>query len=255
MTTPTVVVIGSGKGGVGKSVLAALLAAHAARAGARTLLFDAVHNQGNQHVLLGQVPRTRVEAVARGAAAPWDLLLPVEDRLTLLPADSGSPEYVTLSDLDRARLHQRLAGVFGDYDMIVVDSGPGAENTVRAALSHVARLLVVTAPEPTALSDAYALMKMTHLRAPHAALDVVVNRVCEADHARRAFASLAIAAERFLRRELGNAGAVEESDAVRRAACRPGALLSLRVDAVAALTERLRAPSPVADRRQEEVAA
>ncbi len=255
MSRPAVIIVGSGKGGVGKSVVAALIATHAARGGARTLLFDAAYNQGNQHVLLGQVPRTRLEAVVRGSAAPWDVLVQVDSNLTLLPADSGSPESGALSELDRARLHQRLAGVFPDFDMIVVDTGPGAENTVRAAQSHAARLLVVAAPEPTALSDAYALIKMTHLRAPHIAFDVVVNRVPTGDHARRSFESLAVAADRFLRREIVFAGAIPESESLRRAACRPGALLSYTSECVSAVTESVRAQGAAAATKQEEVAA
>jgi flagellar biosynthesis protein FlhG len=255
MRNSTAIVIGSGKGGVGKSVLAALLAAHAARSGRRTLLFDASYNQGNQHLLLGQVPRTRLDAVLGGSAAPWDLLLPVDTKLTLLPADSGSPSCVALSELDRARLYQRLVGVFLDFDVIVVDTGPGAENTVRAALSQAARLVVVAAPEPTALSDAYALVKMTHLRAPHVGVDVIVNRVASSEQAERSFGSLAVAAERFLHRELAFAGAVIESESLRRAACRPGALLSVRMDSVAAVAERVLASCAAATNTQEEAVA
>ena len=100
-------VLGSGKGGVGKSVLSVLLGTALAATGRRVLLFDGSQNQGNLHILLGVHPAPRLEALLTGAAQPADLLVEVRERLWLLPADSGTEALHALGPTDRARLHLR----------------------------------------------------------------------------------------------------------------------------------------------------
>ena len=88
---PPAIVIGSGKGGVGKSMLGVLLAAAFARSGRRTLLLDGAQNQGNLHILLGVRPAAPLGAVLAGDAEPAALMVPVAENLVLVPGDSGAP--------------------------------------------------------------------------------------------------------------------------------------------------------------------
>ncbi len=234
-------VVGSGKGGVGKSVLSALLATALARAGRRVLLVDGSQNQGNLHILLGVRPAVRLEAVLSGEADVRDLPVEVGPGLWLAPADSGTESLHALGSVDRARLHHRLSALYDDFDTVIVDGGPGIDNVVRIASIRASRLVVVTVPEPAALSDAYALVKIVNLQAPSLPVDVVVNRVLDAEEAPASFERLSLAAARFLGRELGFLGAVPEDEALRAVVRRPGALLAAAPPAVEELARRLQA--------------
>jgi flagellar biosynthesis protein FlhG len=237
-TVPTFVV-GSGKGGVGKSVLSVLLGVALAAEGRRVLLFDGSQNQGNLHILLGVHPGPRLESLLTGAVQPADLLIEVREGLWLLPGDSGTEALHALGPTDRARLHLRLSGLYDGFDAVVVDSGPGVEGVVRAAATRASRLVAVAVPEPAALADVYATIKLVHLQAPALPIDVLVNRVMDDDEGTGTFERLQLAASRFLHRDLGYLGAIPEHDAIRRAARRPAALLDTACDAMPPIAARL----------------
>lgn len=238
-----VIVVGSGKGGVGKSVLSVLFATGLAREGRRTLLVDGCQNQGNLHILLGVRPAGRLEDLLTGEAGVEQLPVPVAPALWLLPADSGAESLYGLSRVDQARLHHQLSSLYGEFEATVVDGGPGIDNVVRVASMSATRLVVVTVPEPTALSDAYALIKIVTLQIPSLPVSVLVNRTRGADEGPAAFERLGLAASRFLGRELDYLGDLPEDDALRADIRRPGALLSAAPAGVAGAIARLARPS------------
>ena len=235
-------VLGSGKGGVGKSALAVMFAAALSRLGLNVLLVDAAQNQGNLHVLLGVRPLARLDALLAGDLEPRQMVVQVAERLSLAPSDSGAQSTYHLSSLDRARLQDRLASLYTGYDHVVIDGGPGIEGAVRATLG-ASRLAVVTMPEPAALSDAYALIKIVHLQMPSVETDVLVNRTEGEEECAAVFERLALGAQKFLRRELRLLGEVPEDAAVRAAVRETRGLLALRdgaaARAVAAIAQRL----------------
>ena len=223
---PAVLVIASGKGGVGKSVLAVLLAERLARDGLRVLLVDGAQNLGHLHVLLGVAGHHRLEEVHRGEVEPAHLLVPIRDGLVLLPADSGSEGLYALPRVDQARLHHRLSAVFQGFEVVVIDAGSGVEGAIRLATMGGTRVVVVTAAEIGALTDAYALIKLIHAQLPVLPIDVIVNRVDVSGDGQQAFDRLAVAAERFLGKSLRWLGEVPEVAAVRDAVRSPGAILA-----------------------------
>jgi flagellar biosynthesis protein FlhG len=238
-TTADVIVIGSGKGGVGKSVLSAWIAAGLARSGRRVLLLDGAQDQGNLHLLLDVRPAGTLASVLAGSQAPEDLVVPVEERLWLMPADTGGDSLHALPAVDRARLHYRLSGMYDEFDAVIVDSGAGLESVVRASTIRAGRLVVVAIPEPAALSDAYAVIKLVHHQSPTLPMDVIVNRVMADDEGAGAFERLRLASERFLGRSLRYLGAVPEDATLRARVREAGALLGAIPPRVAAMTRQL----------------
>jgi flagellar biosynthesis protein FlhG len=222
--TPAVVV-GSGKGGVGKSVAAISFAAALAETGHRVLLVDGDQNLGNLHVLLGVRPALTPETLLHEALAPADLVIPVAERLFLMPADSGTDAVQRLGPTDRARLQRRVSGIYADYDAVIVDAAAGLDSALRCVALHATRLVVMTMPEATALTDAYALIKVVHGQLPRLPVDVVVNRVHEPTEGDLAFEKLRAAASRFLGRPLEYLGAVPEDREMRALAADPVRLL------------------------------
>jgi flagellar biosynthesis protein FlhG len=236
---PPVIVIASGKGGVGKSVIATLLAGALADRGDRVLLLDGSQHLGHLHLLLDVTVTTRLEQLARGEVRAADLLHRVSERLWLLPADSGAELLHALPTVDRARLHQRLAELYDDFDVVVVDAGPGVESVMRLLTLRGTRLVVVTVPEIGALTDAYALVKLVHAQLPALPIDLLVNRAGDPAEAAETYRRLGSAVERFLDRRLGSLGWIAEHDGLHEALQRPGqllrepALLALRAEIAA----------------------
>ncbi len=232
------IVVGSGKGGVGKSVVSVMLAAAAAERGRDVLLFDGAQNLANLHVLLGIGPRDSIESVLHGRVRVEGLVQPVAEHLWLLPAESGAEGLYALDALERARLHCRLAGLFRLYQVVIVDAGGGIEPVVRAATLGADRVLVVTTPEPTALMDAHALVKMLSLQAPHVGIDVVVNRCGNEPEGQDAFAKLAAASERFLNRRLHLVAILLEEPSIAAAVREPRRFMARLMETQAAHTIR-----------------
>jgi flagellar biosynthesis protein FlhG len=239
-----VIVVGSGKGGVGKSLLSVLFATALVREGRRVLLVDGCQNQGNLHILLGVRPAGRLEDLLTGEADLQQLPVAVSPGLWLLPADSGAESLYALSRLDQARLHHQLSSLYDGFEAVVVDGGPGIDNVVRVASMNATRLVVVTVPEPTALSDAYALIKIVSLQIPALPASVLVNRTRSGEEGLAAFERLSLAASRFLGRELGYLGTLPEDDALRDDIRRPGALLAAAPSEVDDAVARLIGPQP-----------
>lgn len=226
-TDAHVVLVGSGKGGVGKSLLSILLAAEAASAGRRVLLFDADMNLGTLHVLLGLRPAARVDALLDSELEPTDLVCRVSRNLWLLPGTCGAERLHDMPALERARLELRLSAVFSNYDLVIADAGSGLDGAIRTATISADRLVVVATPEPAALTGAYALMKIAHLRTPEIPIDVLVNR-CQSDaEGAAAFDKLAFACDRFLNREIRHLGTVAEDVSLALAARDPEQCLTM----------------------------
>jgi flagellar biosynthesis protein FlhG len=246
---PPAIVIGSGKGGVGKSVVSVLLAERLAREGRRVLLVDGSQNLGNLHVLLGVQRAHRLEHLFQEVVTPEDLLARVTEHLWLLPADSGAESLYAMSAVDRARLHHRLSALYDDFDAVIVDAGPGLESVVRVATMRATRCVILAAPEPAALTDAYATIKIVNLQVSDMRVDVLVNRVTAPQEGSQTFERLATASERFLHRRLRYLGALWEDDEIRRAVRVPGQLVQglppgPNHDVLTAVLERLEVPAP-----------
>jgi flagellar biosynthesis protein FlhG len=246
---PPTIVIGSGKGGVGKSVVSVLLAQRLATEGRKVLLVDGSQNLGNLHVLLGIARASRLEHLLADQVPARELLVPVHEQLWLLPADSGAEGLYALASVDRARLHHRLSGLYDDFDAVVVDAGPGLESVVRVATMRATRCVILTVPEPAALTDAYATIKIVNLQVSDLPVDILVNRVMEEREGPETFERLETAADRFLRRGLRYLGGLWEDEEIRRAVRVPGRLSrglppGPNYDMLTTVLERLDVPAP-----------
>ncbi len=200
-----VVAVGSGKGGVGTSTVAALLAATMAEQGHRVLLVDAGQRLGGLHHLLGVEPTGSLGEL-RGNREPHDLLVHVAERLSLFPASIGEDE---LRPTERRLLMRRVQSLYASVDLVVLDAGSSAESLVAACADGASRLLAVTAGDRVSLVATYALVKLLHERASGVRVDVVANRVAE-DSVDRLHEYLNGASVRFLSRTVPFAGSIPD---------------------------------------------
>ena len=126
-----------------------------------------------------------------------------------------------------------------EFDAVIVDAGPGLESVVRVCAMRAQRVVGVAAPEPAALSDTYALLKIVSREVPSLPLDVFVNRAADAAEALAAWERLETACRRFLGRAPGFLGWAAESDLLREAVRHPGQLAEFTLEAADRAAETL----------------
>jgi len=222
-TSPTpvpglrVIAVASGKGGVGKTNLAANLAVALAKAGKRVCVLDADLGLANLDVVLGMTPALTLRDVLRGERSLAEVIAEGPAGLRVIPAASGVEELTALAPAERLRFLDELDGCDADLDVLLIDTPAGISENVLFFTAAAAEVLVVITPEPTALTDAYALMKVLTTRWGRRAFLVAVNAAASARDADAAFTRLSRVAARFLRIDLEYVGWIPNDDAVPRA--------------------------------------
>jgi flagellar biosynthesis protein FlhG len=211
----------SGKGGVGKTNLALNLAYALYKANQKMLVMDFDVGLANVDVLLGVSPEKNLQDLLKTGVTPSDVVIPVEPGgFDFLPAASGVPELLELDEDGRDQVFGKLNTVLGEYDYVIFDLGAGIGKTVLSLACMTRMRLLVVTPEPTSLTDGYAVIKV--LKNQHQVKDflVVVNQAGNAKEAQTTFDRLHGACERFLDLDIGYLGAVHNDpnvpEAVRR---------------------------------------
>ena len=247
-----VIAVASGKGGVGKTSVTANLAVMLARQGRRVCVLDADLGLANLDVVYGLSPRESLLHVLRGDRRLADVIVEGPAGVRVIPSASGIAELTALGAREQQTLLDAVEELDGTLDVLLVDTAAGISSNVLYFAAAAAEVLVVITPEPTALTDAYALVKVLSTR--HAVRDfsVVVNMARGAADATAAFRRLARAAERFLRVRLEYQGYVPYDDAVGKAVRvqtplvigAPGSPASLALDGLADGLSRRTAAEP-----------
>ncbi len=208
--SPTVLAVTSGKGGVGKSTVALNLALALRDLGRRVLLVDADENLAGLDVMMNAAPSARLGDVMRGRLRVADVIVPVEEDLALVPGSSGDPRYPRRGASAVRRLMEQLRTEGAAFDRIVIDTGAGISDDVLAFALAADETLVVTTPEPTAIMDAYAVIKCLVAEKPMLPIAIIVNRCIDPREADAAARNLRTAVAHFLRRDVQYAGFIPE---------------------------------------------
>ena len=230
-----IIIIASGKGGVGKTWFAITLAHALSRAGRRTLLFDGDLGLANIDVQLGLSPERDISYVVAGRLTMRDVISPVsETGFDMISGQSGSGSLATMHQSRVAALRDDLINLSGDYDDTIIDLGAGLDQNVRMMTVGVGRCLVVCTDEPTSLTDAYAFIKVTSLEHPSTNLRVVVNMAPSKNDGMRVYETLNKVCEKFLNLSPALAGIVRRDNHVRESIRHQTALLTRHPNSTAA---------------------
>jgi flagellar biosynthesis protein FlhG len=208
-----VVAVASGKGGVGKTNSGTANLAVALKAGGqRVCVLDADLGLANLDVVFGLTPEWSLLHVLRGERSLAEVMVDGPAGVRVIPAASGFEELTALTPADRMRLLDEVDSLDGSLDVLLVDSAAGISTNVLYFSAAATDTLVVITPEPTALTDAYALIKLLASRYGRHEFLVMVNMAAGSGDAEAAFQRLARVAERFLRVRLGYLGYVPYDD-------------------------------------------
>lgn len=201
-----IIAVTSGKGGVGKTNLTINLALALTEYGQRVIILDGDLGLANVDVAFGLTARYTIEHLLSGEKTIEQILLAGPRGVGIIPGGSGVQE---LANLERAKLSNVIANL-GRLekmaDLLIIDTGAGLGNIVTNFLRAADDIVLVTTPEPTALTDAYGLLKSLRQEANEVPIHVVINRVRTEADARATFKRLDVAVQKFLQKSINMLG-------------------------------------------------
>jgi MinD-like ATPase involved in chromosome partitioning or flagellar assembly len=208
--------VASGKGGVGTSMIAAMMAIAAAERGDRVLLVDATEAGGSLHHLLGGRPAQSLWTLAERAGRATDVLIPLNEHLTFVAGGTSAGAVAPASHTERRSALTRLSTFYSHFDVIVFDGGSRLDTI--AAINELTdpRLLLVTSADRLALAANYALVKSVSARRAVESIAVVANRQTDSLGA-TACDFLVGACSHFLNRAIDVVGTVPDDSSVQSA--------------------------------------
>ena len=206
--------ISSGKGGVGKTTLVVNIAYCLADKGRKVLVVDGDLGLANVDVMLGITAQKTISDVMDRGADPFDVLIKLTENLSVLPASSGAPDMVSLGPEEQNILGEYLDDMLQKFDVMLADTAAGIGPSVRWFNQFVDHNMVVATPDPTSLTDSYALMKVLKQEHNLQGFQVVLNLVKTPEQGEKTFTTLADVAKKFLDLDLRYLGHVMEDEAV-----------------------------------------
>lgn len=220
-----IIAVTSGKGGVGKTNLTVNLAIALAQEGRRVLVIDGDLGMANVDVVLGCVSKFHLLHLLEDGISLDNILIHGPYGVNYISGGSGIERAAQLSLAERQCLMDKLL-VCGDMaDIILVDTGAGLGRNVMDFILAADEVLLVTLPEPTALTDAYALLKAYSIYAVNKNLKVIINRIYDEAEGADVLTKLQRTAKRFLQMPLETLGSVYEDRNVMNAVKRQQPLL------------------------------
>ena len=208
------IAVASGKGGVGKTNVAANLAISLQKLGRKVMIVDADLGLSNIDVLLHLAPKHNIRSLLSGKMLLKDILVEGPHGIQILPAGSGVQELTALDEFQRLRIMEAFDTYDGDIDVLIIDTAAGIAENVAFFCIAAQEIIVVTSPEPTAMTDAYALIKVLYTRYQERDFLVLVNSAKDAREGFEVFRRLSLAADRFLALSLDYLGYLPLDQAV-----------------------------------------
>lgn len=226
-----VITVTSGKGGVGKSSISVNLAIALSRLGNRVIILDADFGLANIEVMLGIRPQYNLADLMFHGKSLSDIITLGPDNIGFISGGSGIQELTNLSRDQIVYLIQKLVELDEKADIIIVDTGAGIADSVLEFVAASSEVLLIATPEPTSITDAYALLKTlnrkTDITLQDTVIKMVANRIDTYDDGKELYDKLSLVVSKFLDLKLEYLGALPQDLSVSKAVMKQKPIISL----------------------------
>lgn len=209
-----IITISSGKGGVGKTNFTVNLGIALSKQGKRVSIIDADLGLANVDVLLGIIPKYTLSHIVRNEKTIEEIMIEGPHGLKIVSGGSGMLDLVNLREDQIESLIHTFDKLNEISDYILIDTGAGLNNSVLSFIKAASDVVVVITPDPTSITDAYALIKNIAEEEKH--INLVINRVESSKEGLEVFGKLEKAAKKFLEINLNNLGYIYEDNNVKK---------------------------------------
>lgn len=219
-----VITVTSGKGGVGKTSISINLAIQLSRMGKKVVVFDADFGLANIEVMLGVRPQYNLADMMFRGKDLTDIITQGEEGISFISGGSGIQELASMNREQVMYLTSRLITLDKFADVVIVDTGAGISDSVLEFVLASTEVLLVATPEPTSITDAYALLKALNRKKEFVKEDtsikMISNRVESATEGQNLFEKMSVVSEKFLNIPISYLGSVPMDDQIPKAVMR-----------------------------------
>jgi len=212
-----IICVTSGKGGVGKTNFTINLAIALSRLDLRVVIIDADLGLANIDVVTGSIPKFTLLDIIRSDRSIEEIMNDGPEGVKVISGGSGVLDLVDMPQENFEKILSRLDEVCGYADVILIDTGAGISKSVMSFVLASKEVIVVATPEPTSITDAYAMIKTISLQDKNKKIKVVINRSESINEGKISFEKLRNASEKFLNVKIEKLGYLVEDPHVSRA--------------------------------------
>ncbi|TBL77746.1 MinD/ParA family protein [Paenibacillus thalictri] len=212
-----IITVTSGKGGVGKSNFTLNFALSLQAKGYKALVFDADIGLANIDVLLGITAKYNLYHLLKKEKTIWEIVQTAPGGLQFIAGGSGFNDLIRLSEEEVDYFAEQVNQLNGHVDFIIFDTGAGLSKETLKFILAAEETIVVTTPEPTSITDAYAIIKMVNSMEYKVNFKLVVNRVTDFKEGKHTADKISLVAKQFLQLDIPTLGYVEDDNSVSKA--------------------------------------
>ncbi len=196
--TTKVIAVTSGKGGVGKTNIITNIAYLLAKSGNKVLLMDADLGLGNIDILLGLSPKFNISHLLKGEKTIDQIIVSGPGGIKIIPAASGIQKTTDINDYEKNILIEQLTNLQDNFDYFMIDTGAGIAKNVTYFCTAAQEIIVIATPEPTSITDAYALMKVLYKEYKEKRFNLIINNSKSKNESMQVFKTLSLVVDKYL---------------------------------------------------------